>query len=510
MKLSYCSWLLLIALLFSTNKAEAAIIKQTLHTTVELSAVENDKNINVRLDIKPRHGWQIYSHTPGEVGLPTDVEWKLHNHKLLDEEWSDGEDIIYEGFGLNVYRRPAFYKAVISKALGKMPELEISWMACKGECVPESLSFELTPQAFLGNIVTPASSSANSASLPSQESESYGWVKIMLLAFVGGLILNFMPCVFPILFIKIMSIARQSDKRRNLHDALLYMAGVLSCFILMAALLWLLKMQGSHIGWGFQLQSPYFVGAMALLFLVLALMFLNVIKVNWSLRYMPAGSFMTGLLAVLIASPCTAPFMGAAVGWALTSERSPLFYYPVFLALGFGYALPFFLAGIFPGVLQRVLPKPGKWMDILKKFFALPMLATSAWLLWVLCGGSSIYQGGWSEYQPQKVEELVQKGDKVLVNFTAKWCITCLVNEKSVFSSEEFTSLMKEHRVKLLKADWTDHDASIAEALAKYGRSSIPLYVYYNGSKNYVLLPQLLTIDDIKKVLNSDDAAAQN
>lgn len=137
-----------LVLAFAAAGADAAVRKQTPRNAVEVSAVEDGGQIRVKLKIEPQNGWQIYSHNPGEVGLPTKVEWRLYDHRLVAEEWSEGEDIIYEGYGLNVYRRPASYSAVLDKAAGEMPDLEISWMACNGECVPESLAFKLTPEVF--------------------------------------------------------------------------------------------------------------------------------------------------------------------------------------------------------------------------------------------------------------------------------------------------------------------------------------------------------------------------
>lgn len=502
-----------VVLLFAAAGAEAAVRKETPRNAVEVSAVENGGEIKVNLKIEPQNGWQIYSHNPGDIGLPTKVKWKLHDHRLVSEEWSEGEDIIYEGYGLNVYRRPAAYAAVLAKAGGEMPDLEISWMACNGECVPESLVFKLTPEVFAAMPAVSASEvftavseqgrkdSSNTAGAALPETNN-GWLEILLLAFAGGVVLNFMPCVFPILFIKIMSVTKEKDRRRNVAEAFQYAAGVLSCFAVIAAVLAWLRRGGAEIGWGFQLQSPYFVAAMALLFFLLALMFLNVIKFNWSLKYLPAGSFMTGLLAVLIASPCTAPFMGAAVGWAITTERPAYFYYPVFLALGAGYALPFFLAGIYPAALQKILPRPGKWMEIVKKLFALPMLMTCGWLLWVLWSGAEAVPSKWEVYQPQKVETVLKNGEKVLINFTAKWCITCLVNEKTIFSGREFARLVKKHNVRLFKADWTNRSPEISRALAAFGRSSIPLYVYYDGKGGYQLLPQLPDTEDFERLFN--------
>ncbi len=511
MKVCFLHCLLAVLLITAAGPAGAAVRKQTPRNAVEVSAGEQDGQIFVTARLEPLDGWQIYSHEPGEIGLPTEAQWELFDYRLLSEEWSKGEDIIYEGYGLNVYRKPALYKAVLQPAGDRMPALEISWMACRGECVPESLVFELTPEVFLQPVAAAPSVAAvyNRSDIPALEfpvgengeKENGGWFEILLLAFAGGVILNFMPCVFPILFLKIVSVVKEQNRRQSVAEAFQYAAGVLTCFALTAGVLSWLRQRGAEIGWGFQLQSPYFVAAMAVLFLLLALMFLNVIKLNWSLKHLPAGAFMTGLLAVLIASPCTAPFMGAAVGWALTTDRPAYFYYPVFLSLGAGYALPFFLAGVYPSVLKKVLPRPGRWMDVLKKLFALPMLATCGWLVWVLWSDTSA-PSAWEPYRQEKVEAALQNGDKVLINFTAKWCITCLVNEKAVFSSRRFSRLVKEHDVRLFKADWTGHSPEISRALAAYGRSSIPLYVYYDAEKNYRLLPQLPSVSDFEKAFS--------
>lgn len=201
---------------------------------------------------------------------------------------------------------------------------------------------------------------------------------------------------------------------------------------------------------------------------------------------------------MLIASPCTGPFMGIAIGYTLAK---PIYvYYPVFLALSVGYALPFALVGLFPKFIHRFLPKPGKWMDILKKIFAIPVFLTIMWLFWVLFSqieanrGERVREVLWRTYNRDIVAQAVASGEKVFIDFTAKWCITCLANEKIALQSKEFERLVRTGKIQAFKADWTSRSAEIAQSLAYYGRNSIPLYVYYNGEGgNYVILPQLLT-----------------
>ena len=343
--------------------------------------------------------------------------------------------------------------------------------------------------------------------------DEFGLLMIMLMAFVGGLILNLMPCIFPILTIKVIALAQGSYNRYKARiESLLYFLGVVFSFFLIATILVWLRSEGEQIGWGFQLQSPIFVGVMIVIFSIIFLMLLDIVSLKnpfankvgrISFKRQKINAFMTGFFAVLIASPCTGPFMGIAIGYTLSK---PIYvYYPVFLALSVGYALPFVLAGLFPKFVHSFLPKPGKWMDILKKIFSIPVLLTVVWLFWVLFNQVSERKGVlpseilWQKYNAAKVERLIANGENVFVDFTAKWCITCLANEKIALQSEEFDALVKKHKIHTFKADWTNKSAEIAQALASYGRNSIPLYVYYAAdSAKPVILPQLLTPQVLK------------
>lgn len=331
---------------------------------------------------------------------------------------------------------------------------------------------------------------------------------VVLMAFFGGIILNFMPCIFPILSIKAISLIQGSVNKRNARiEALLYLAGVVLCFLLTATVLIGLRMQGENIGWGFQLQSPIFVAVMIVIFFIVFLMLLDVVNLRnpfanrigrVSFAKQKINAFFTGFFAVLIASPCTAPFMGIAIGYTLT--RPVYVYYPVFLALSLGYALPFTLIGMFPEKLHKLLPKPGRWMSTLKKIFAIPVFLTCVWLGWVLFNqlnagrSEAASQLNWQVFNEKEVAAAIVGKQPVFIDFTAKWCITCLANEKIALESEVFVRLVKEKGIKLYKADWTNRDDQITKALEVYGRNSIPLYVYYHGDDSgYVVLPQLLT-----------------
>ena len=458
-----------------------------------LSVIENELEYNVNLSIIPNKDWYIYSHQAGEFGLPAQIEWNLKNNVLATEEWSEGEDIMYQGFSVNVYRSPASYNATIYKNSSELPSFDLLWMACKDECIPEKIHFDFEYESF--------SPIEEKTHIPANIKSEMSFIGALMFAFLGGIILNLMPCVFPVLFIKIIGIVQDKTRRRRIIDAFCYLAGVMTCFLVIAGVLQLLKQQGTAIGWGFQLQSPWFVATMAVVFFVLFLSFLDIINFNIPLHYRFSGPFLTGLVAVLVASPCTAPFMGAAIGWILTADVHTYIFYGVFAALGLGYALPFFCAEFFPHIMQKILPRPGKWMLWLKRAFAVPMLLTCIWLLWVLWGNVSARLGPWQEYNQTKIENLTSKGEKVFIDFTAKWCITCLVNERAVLNTDKFIGFAQENNIHLFRADWTNRNAEITAALSQYNRGSVPLYIYYGTDGQYQILPQILTFRGISKVL---------
>jgi thiol:disulfide interchange protein/DsbC/DsbD-like thiol-disulfide interchange protein len=412
---------------------------------------------------------------------------------------------------------------------------------------------------------------------------------LLLLAILGGLILNLMPCVFPVLSIKAMGLVEQAKKHPAVvrTKGLVFAAGVIGSMLCLAAALLALRAGGEQIGWGFQLQSPLFVTLMVYLLLAVGLNLSGVFEVGGTLAGIGDGltqgdgyraSFFTGVLTTLVATPCTAPFMAAAVGAALT--KPAVVALCIFAALGFGLSLPFLLLSFAPW-LRRILPKPGAWMDTLKQVFAFPIYASAAWLLWVLAQEASsiglgaalagailialaawAYQkskssgtGGrvtalvtatlavvlavvlpvrfagvaaastgissgsagsadeWKPYDAAQLTKLNAEGRPLLVNFTASWCLTCLVNERNAFSDSAVQDVFRRKRVILMKGDWTNRDPAITQALAAFGRAGVPLYVIYNskpGSSAPVILPQLLTASAVQSAFadtpNGDSA----
>ncbi|WP_413561440.1 protein-disulfide reductase DsbD family protein [Bdellovibrio sp. HCB209] len=394
------------------------------------------------------------------------------------------------------------------------------------------------------------------------KAEGPSFASILIWALIGGLILNIMPCVFPVLSIKILSFLGPDKNSRQLRNSgLLYTLGVVVSFLALAAILLFLRSRGEQLGWGFQLQSPIVAGGIALLFFWLGFNFLGTFEIGQSLTYLAGrktnngawGSFLTGVLATVVATPCTAPFMGAAIGASLTLPASLTLV--VFAGLGFGMALPFLLLAFFPGFL-KFLPKPGAWMETFKQLLAFPLFATVLWLLWVIAQQVDVdavlyllvsflvigfwiwisrqiknerwkqwflvlgfllslfalrllptdrptptqqATSAWSAYDEKAIEADRNSGQAVFIDFTAAWCITCQVNKKLVLNTDDIQQLFKDQNVKLYKADWTDKDPVITKALARFGRNSLPLYIYYSATdKEPKILPEILT----KQIIN--------
>lgn len=378
-------------------------------------------------------------------------------------------------------------------------------------------------------------------------------------ALLGGLILNLMPCVFPVLAIKAMAVAKlgHDDRRRARRDAIAYTLGAIIAMLGLGGSLLLLREGGAVLGWGFQFQSPIFIAVMAWLIFIVGLNFAGVFEITGLenigsglvARGGMTGSFATGLLAVVVATPCTAPFMGGAIAAALAAPT--YIGLSIFASLGFGIALPFVLIAAIPGI-GRALPKPGAWMDVLRQFLAFPMFATAIWLLWVMtaeagASGALIVGSGavliafalWLirfkrtlprgiavlaaiatllllfkispasghsdspagpalsgavDFSPVKLASLREEGKPVFVDMSAAWCITCQVNERVALEPRAIRQLFVRRNITLMQGNWTRRAPDITRFLAAHGRDGVPLYVYYPPNHGAsVILPQILT-----------------
>lgn len=392
----------------------------------------------------------------------------------------------------------------------------------------EQGAFGLGGQSTGGASSGLANSKTASPVLQTGQVWSASFLLSLIAALVGGLLLNLMPCVFPVLTIKILSFAQAAPvkdgrtlRNQHLRGGLLYGLGVVVSFALLAGLLLALRAAGQALGWGFQLQSPWMIAALMVFFLLIALNLLGVFEFKsvlpsalaaWRAQNPSVDHFLSGVLAVLVASPCTAPFMGAALGAALSYPAWAAL--SVFIALGLGMALPYVLLAAFPAWL-RFLPKPGLWMHRFKQWMALPILLTVAWLAWVLyqqvapppkvetAPQALSASGEWQAWSPERERALLEAGKVVFVDYTAAWCITCQVNKRTTLDTREVETKFKEKNVLLLRADWTRYDPEITESLRKLGRTGIPVYVLYVPGKAPQLFTEFLSKETLLSALAS-------
>ncbi len=437
-------------------------------------------------------------------------------------------------------------------------------------------------------VVAPAAAtvSAGAASAPASMTV---WLAL-LGAFVGGLILNLMPCVFPVLSLKLLNLMqhqRAEDEAHLPHPSLrahggAFAAGLVLCFVLLAATLIALRATGEQLGWGFQLQTPWVIALLTLVFFLIALNLLGTFEFSFGGALASSGaaqrlqgdrlsgSFATGVLAVVIAAPCTAPFMGAALGYAVT-QPAPVAL-AVFAMLGVGMATPYVVFSWVPGLINR-LPRPGVWMVRFKQVMAFPMFATCVWLLWVLAqqvgidamalvlaglvllalatwayglmqvgarrwrwvallvAPLALYAvfgptvpgaapprdvarvadaGGWQAWTRMSQEAHLAGGKPVFVDFTAAWCVTCQANKRLVLTSNAVRAAFAQYGVTLMRADWTNRDDEITRELARFNRNGVPLYVLYDGNGGAEVLPELLServlLESLARMVNMPTA----
>ena len=462
------------------------------------------------------------------------------------------------------------------EAFAKQPDRTISGVfVADGGPSKGGWAIETSIPVVAGSVVVPESKPKVTPALPSatqtlSADPAFSTWSAMLFALLGGMILNLMPCVFPVLSLKILQLVDTQKRRGSLFlHGLAFTGGVLASMLALAGTLIALREIGWAVGWGFQLQTPWVVAGLSMLFIALALNLFGVFEftfgtgladtraVNTLPTKGPAGSFWTGMLAVVVASPCTAPFMGAALGYAIT--QSAVESLSVFLALGLGMALPWLLLTLVP-FWVKWLPKPGMWMVHFKRVMAVPMLLAAFWLVWVLsrqidvfgllsvllgigtgsivlwligreqfglqicrmlkyscaivtvtCLGliglglfdqqSVVSDEEWKPWSEEAVTQALQDGHPVVVDFTAAWCVTCQFNKLNALRTESATRVMDDLGYKRFSADWTNRDESITKMLNAFGRTGVPLYLVYDKTGVPTVLPELLTEDQFIEAL---------
>lgn len=595
--------------------AQSSNFKTHTHATLlcDQQTITLNQTFEVGILLKMDKGWHTYYKDPGDSGLATRVQWTLPKGFVAGPiQWPKPKVIrvgglISQGYEDEVLLITSIQAPATGYHSGQALriEAEVEWLECRESCVPgsarlalpikimgrstrasaESLALFkkyralLEPENDSSSTVNPHSKTQGVPSKtkfpPSETSKSF--FSFLGMAFLGGLILNLMPCVLPVLAIKILGFIKQSGhhSKETLSLGFLYGAGVLVSFWTLAALVIGLQSAGQLIGWGFQFQNPWFVMTMTLVVLIIALNFFGVFEfelpgfalgtaeklISKSGRL---GAFLNGVLATALATPCTAPFLAPALGFAFTQPGSGII--AIFTAAGIGLALPYILLAWNPSLL-RWLPKPGVWMNHFRQGMGFPMLATLLWLLFALGNAPlAFHVAGWllltsliiwmtsvltrgnflwillaivlvvtlaiprlheiiSSPKPSKtsfvkegihwetwssaaLKQALATDRPIYLDFTADWCLTCQVNKKTSLDSTEIVRRFQQLRVLPLRGDWTHHDPEIAEAIRSYGRSGVPLNVLYpvDRSKPPILLPEILTPQTVLNALEQASA----
>ncbi len=549
-----------------TGKAEAKLSGETL--TVSISGLPADWN---------GHALQAFPETPNVVDpvsapQPGDAMTGTAQ-KPATQEWING---VWTGrFALSTQRESTPGNLPLVLALGAKSLRSIATISGAWPALAAADAHGATATSVGAATGTAAGALAITTNpMAANSNISTSWGMALLAALLGGLILNLMPCVLPVLAIKVLAFARHSEHSRASHRAqgVAYTLGVVLSFVALGALMIGLRASGEQLGWGFHLQSPIVLAVLATLFTLLGLNLAGVFEIGSVLphrvacmqaRHPVVDAFLSGVLAVAIASPCTAPFMGASLGYAISLPGYQAL--SIFAALGLGLALPFLAAAWVPAV-GKWLPRPGAWMDTLRRFMAFPMLATVVWLVWVLGHLSGVDGAGallallltlsllvwslnlngrsrtvfasisvaaligftwaigplvlrmddaaanpvsagatsnapWQAWAPGKVEAELAAGRPVFVDFTAAWCITCQYNKKTTLGSAAVLADMRSHNVTLLRADWTRRDPAITVALEALGRSGVPVYVLHQAGKPPVVFSEILDAQALRSAL---------
>ena len=558
------AWLPLAAL--GQNALSAYTQQQTQFLPVDDAyrldmVADGDQQVLLQWVIAPeyylyRHGFKVRARS---IQGPIDTQLAIAPGLAKTDEFFGDVEVYYGALD-----------ATLSLAeRAELVEVKITYQGCAdaGLCYPpETKSFLWHTDS--GDIRPGTLEPLTSNSTPdtnSNETEP-SLIAAIIFAFLGGIILNIMPCVFPILSLKALSFTRGNTQTHR-RASLVYAAGVVLSFVAIASVLVAIQQTGKLIGWGFQLQNTGFVIALAYLFTVMGLSLNGLIHFGTSMMNMgqslteregDAGSFFTGVLAVVVASPCTAPFMGSALGYALTQPIAITLL--VFAALGAGMAFPMVLLS-YSNAMVKLLPKPGAWMDTAKNILAFPLYLTSVWLLWVAGNQSGVntmamalaglvlvalaaYLSGQSvirkvttimlllgaialaipatntsdqtsasraladgqiAWSAAALDDHLNRGDPIFVDVTADWCITCLANEAAVLFTTEVEQAFVSADIPYMIADWTDYDSNIGAFVKSHGRSGIPLYVMYPRGKGSepIILPQLLTRDIVLSAIEN-------
>lgn len=580
--------ILTLAALAAQFFAHSSLCDIKISSSLNPSEVKASQESELKVNFSIPDGLHIYSNKAQKNGVPTRLKLSLpEGFSVISESWPTPKNFEYLGEKFAGYgedfsvafrlKAPALVAADSEEKISILAE----WLACGKLCVPGSgeSSAKIKKIASASEV----SSSENNALGKSKKIE--GFWSFLFGAFLGGVILNLMPCVFPVIGLKIFSFAESAEsgsRGKSLMSAAAYSLGIILSFAALGGIIIAARSAGESLGWGFQLQNPFFTALMSMLFFAMALSFAGVFEIgafaaslgrrdfqkkeiseSENFKTKALASFGSGIFATLVASPCTAPFMGAAVGAALAFGG--VFALLIFMSMGLGMAFPYLVLSAFPS-LVKILPRPGKWMEIFKQILSIPLFASAIWLcavfavqtsreslIWILCAflilsiglrifgifntpyykknirlfalfcviisifaaiftvkfasnlkveisESTAREGAWSL---ERQESLRSEGRAVYVNFTAAWCLTCQFN-KRVFLDPKVIRAFDENNIAFLEGDWTNKNSDIAQELEKFGRAGVPLNLLYSpdSGRPPEILPAILSADAVLEAID--------
>lgn len=456
------------------------------------------------VEIETRQGWHTYYKVPGDAGIPTVFDFTGSTNFRDPQVTFPAYKVIEEyGFKTNAYEGLTYFPVKADASDGAHINLAVSGAVCAEICIPFDIKISYDP--VLPN---------KEASTGEQENSL---IYILFLALVAGFILNIMPCVLPVLSLKVLSVLKQTGKQKK-HARINFLAtsaGIIVSFLALAGLTVALKQAGMAVGWGLHFQSPIFVGVLMLITLAFAISlfgFFHLSPPSWlsgtgSGKDSLTGNFFSGVIATLLGTSCTAPVLVTAVGYALAGSSFMIFL--IFTIMGIGMALPFLLFALRPSLIN-FLPKPGKWMVKIKYLMGAFLLATTIWLGYVLVvqlSADRMQEQGWIKFDEEQVQELVEDGSVVFVDVTAEWCVNCKANKVRVLDTESMKAFFAKNDVILMQADLTKPSSVILKYLRSKNRYGIPVNVVYGpNAKDGILLDSFLTEGTVENAITSAKA----
>ena len=500
----------------------------SLELISSVNTVGKEKELHLGLYFKLDPGWKIYWKYPGKAGYPPNIDWsKSKNLKDLEIMWPKPEEfevLSIKSFG---YSKEVILpiKLVLEKNNHKLlANFDVDYLTCKKICIPFNDNLVLNIPAGDGEIskynkiiyeYVDKSNYTNYANFLNPDSIIF----FLLIAFIGGIVLNFMPCVFPVLSLKIYNVLSQERKSINnkiiKRNFLATIFGIIFSFFILSLIIVFLKNLGHSLGWGFQFQSPFFLLIMILILIVFSLNLIDLFSIDvpfFVKKYLNKmidlnkknsefyQNFFLGSFITILSTPCSAPFIGTALGFAFVSPNQIIFL--IFFCISLGLSSPYIILATRPQLL-RFLPKPGAWMKKFKYFLSILLISTAIWLFNILLTQINIIKNNskndtWLDFNTIKIEELINENNIVFVDITADWCLTCFYNKKTVLDRKKVKNIFETYDVKKIRGDLTKPNKEINEYINSFGRFGIPFNVVYSSSAPQgILLPEVLTVQNL-------------